>query len=120
MKKPKERKGKIIFINAVNEVKIERSNAWLESQHIKRINDTYWKFKDIDGFAKVVDNEIVLKENSNNLTIPLYVKSKAEDDSEYDIKMLVSEAKEKQKDINQSISKHFKQLEKRRTFKIII
>jgi type I restriction enzyme M protein len=36
MKKPKERKGKIIFINGLNEVRIDRSNAWLEPQHIKR------------------------------------------------------------------------------------
>jgi type I restriction enzyme M protein len=40
-KKPKERKGKIIFINGVNEVRIDRSNAWLEPQHIKAIFDAY-------------------------------------------------------------------------------
>src|SRR3990172_9255775 len=45
MKKPKERKGKIIFINAVNELRLERSTAFLEPQHIKKIADTYWKFK---------------------------------------------------------------------------
>ena len=36
MKKPKERKGKIIFIDAKEELRIERTNAWLEPQHIKR------------------------------------------------------------------------------------
>ena len=45
MKKPKERKGKILFVNAVNEVRIDRSNAFLEPQHIKKIADAYWKFK---------------------------------------------------------------------------
>jgi len=33
MKKPKERKGKIVFINAVNEIKLERSSAYLEDSH---------------------------------------------------------------------------------------
>ena len=36
MKKPKERKGKIIFIDAKEELRIERTNAWLEPQHIKK------------------------------------------------------------------------------------
>jgi len=36
MKKPKERKSKIIFIDAKDELRIERTNAWLEPQHIKK------------------------------------------------------------------------------------
>lgn len=38
MKKPKERKGKIIFINAVNEIKIDRSMAYLNVDHVSRIS----------------------------------------------------------------------------------
>jgi type I restriction enzyme M protein len=38
MKKPAERKGKIIFIDAKEELRIERTNAWLEPQHIKKIS----------------------------------------------------------------------------------
>jgi type I restriction enzyme M protein len=76
MKKPKERKGKIIFIDAKEELRIERTNAWLQPKHIKKIGDAYWKFKDADGFAKVMSNAAVL-ENNGNLSLQLYVKQTA-------------------------------------------
>jgi len=65
MKKPVERKGKIIFIDAKEELRIERTNAWLEPKHIKKISEAYWKFKDADGFAKVMTNHEVLENNGN-------------------------------------------------------
>jgi type I restriction enzyme M protein len=73
MHKPEERKGKIIFINAVNEVHLERSSAWLEKDHIKNIACAFLQYKDIDGFAKIANINQVL-ENNGNLSIPLYVK----------------------------------------------
>ena len=75
MKKPKERKGKIIFIDAKDEIRVERSTAYLKPEHIKRIADTYWNFEDVDGFAKVISNKQVLKEQKANLSIQLYVKT---------------------------------------------
>lgn len=110
MKKPKERKGKIVFINAVNEVRIERSNAWLESQNIKKIHDVYKKLKDVNGFAKVMCKEDVLS-NSGNLTIPLYVKSYNLNNHEHDIEILVSSVKENQKLLNQTIENLFEKLQ---------
>ncbi len=73
MDKPKDRKGKIIFIDAKDEVKIERTNAWLETRHIEKISNAYWKFDDISGFARVVESDEVLS-NNGNLSLPLYVK----------------------------------------------
>jgi len=101
-KKPKERKGKIIFINAVNELRIERTNAWLEPQHIQKISDAYWKFKDIDGFAKVMSKDDVLN-NSGKLSIALYVKSENQDDVEHDIENLISEVKFTQNEMSKNI-----------------
>jgi type I restriction enzyme M protein len=63
--KAKERKGKIIFIDAKDELSIERTNAWLEPQHIKKISDAYWKFKDEEGFVTVESNKDVLENNGN-------------------------------------------------------
>jgi len=74
MNKPKERRGKIIFINGVNEVRLERSDAWLEDHHIKKMADAYWDFKDIKGFASIVINDEVIKQHKGNLSIPIYVK----------------------------------------------
>jgi type I restriction enzyme M protein len=109
MKKPKERKGKIIFINAINELRIEQSNAWLESQHIKKIFNAYLKFKDVDGFAKVMSKEDVLG-NNGNLTIPLYVKSNYSDTSGHDIDVLLSSVKKNQASLNQSVENLLKHI----------
>lgn len=108
MKKPKERKGKIIFINAVNELRIERTNAWLEPQHIKKISDAYWKFKDIDGFAKVASKEDVLN-NKGTLSLQLYVKQ-TEVANEHNTEDLIVDIKTGQKQINASIENLFTQL----------
>lgn len=70
--KPLERKGKILFINAVEEVKKEKTISYLEKKHIKKIFDAYTKYQNIDGFAQVVNNEDILV-NDGTLSIPLYV-----------------------------------------------
>jgi type I restriction enzyme M protein len=108
MKKPKERKGKIIFIDAKDELRIERTNAWLEPQHIKKISEAYWKFKDAEGFAKVMGNQEVLA-NNGNLSLQLYVKQAA-NANEHNTEDLIAEIKTGQKQINTSIENLFAQL----------
>jgi len=108
MKKPKERKGKILFINAINELRIDRTNAWLEPQHIKKISDAYWKFKDVDGFAKVMSKEDVLS-NNGNLSLQLYVKQ-TEAANEHNIEDLIEEIKSGQKQMNVSLENLFTRL----------
>jgi len=106
--KPKERRGKIIFINAVNELRIERTNAWLEPKHIQKISDAYWKFKDIDGFASVMSEENVLK-NNGNLSLQLYVKP-LQEEQEHEIEGLLNRVRENQENINLAIETLFSKL----------
>lgn len=108
MKKPAERKGKIIFIDAKEELHIERTNAWLEPQHIKKISETYWKFKDEAGFAKVMSILEVLA-NNGNLSLQLYVKQAAID-NEHNTELLIADIKAGQKQINASLEYLFTQL----------
>lgn len=108
MKKPVERKGKIIFIDAKEELRIERTNAWLEPQHIKKIADAYWKFEDADAFAKVVSNKDVL-ENNGNLSVQLYVKQ-AEIANEHNTKDLIAKVRKGQMQINASLDELFLKL----------
>ena len=109
MKKPKERKGKIIFIDAKEEIRIERSTAYLKPEHIKRIADTYWKFKDVEGFAKTVSNKEVLSEQKGNLSIQLYVKQE-NNNEELKIDHLLELTRNNQKELNSNIDNLFKQL----------
>ena len=72
-KKPKDRKGKILFIDAVNEVTRERAQSFLAPAHIHRIVTAYRNFCSEDGFTAVATlDEIAAKQN--NLNLPLYVK----------------------------------------------
>ena len=72
-KKPKERNGKVLFIDAVNEVNRERAQSFLTPAHIDRIVNAERTFAEEDGFAAVATlAEIATKQN--NLSIPLYVK----------------------------------------------
>jgi type I restriction enzyme M protein len=73
MSKPRERRNRILFINAVNEVTRERAQSFLIEDQIQRIVKTYHGFQNIDGFACVVNIDSV-REKANNLSIPLYVR----------------------------------------------
>jgi type I restriction enzyme M protein len=73
--KPAKRRGKVIFIDAVNEVTRERSMSYLQPEHQERIADTYRAFKDIEGFAKVASLADI-HANDGNLSIPLYVRER--------------------------------------------
>ena len=79
MNKPKKRKGKVIFIDGKDEVRLERSAAYLKDEHIKRMADAYWNYKDEDGFTAIVKTKDILKENNGNLSIQLYVKTESAD-----------------------------------------
>ena len=72
MQKPANRRGKILFINAVDEVKRDKTISMLEDKHIDKIFKAYKDYKDIPGFAKVVKNEQIL-ENGATLNISQYV-----------------------------------------------
>ena len=70
--KPKARRGKILFINAVNEVTRERAQSFLTDDHLQRVVRAYQDFKDETGFTRVVPIEEI-RAKEGNLSIPLYV-----------------------------------------------
>ena len=100
MNKPKERKGKIIFIDGKDEIRLERSAAYLKAEHIKRMADAYWNFKDEDGFTKVITSKKIVDENDGNLSIQLYVKSNG-NESTQTVEQLLAKTKSNQDSIQQ-------------------
>jgi type I restriction enzyme M protein len=74
MNKPKERRNKVLFINAVNEVTRERAQSFLTDDHIQKIVAAYQAFEDKDGFSRVARNEEI-QEKGGNISIPLYVRA---------------------------------------------
>jgi len=70
--KAKDRKGKVLFIDAVDEIAQERSESFLRSEHQEKISDAYKTFADQDGFARVVDNRDILALDGN-LSLARYI-----------------------------------------------
>lgn len=110
MRKPEQRRGKIIFIDARDELRIERTNAWLESKNIKKISEAYWDFISVPRFASVISYQKVL-DNAGNLSVPLYVKKSDEFETDSLIE-LVTDAKERNEMIRSSFYTLIEQLEK--------
>jgi type I restriction enzyme M protein len=76
--KSEDRKGKVLIINAVKEVKQEKNIAFLETNHIDKIYNNYKDFKEIEGFSKLVSVEEIL-ESKGSLNIAQYVSNVAVD-----------------------------------------
>jgi len=71
-KKPKQRKRKVLFIDASDQIRVGRAQNFLEAQHVETIYKWYREYKSLPDHVRVVDNEeIVTKEY--NLNIPLYI-----------------------------------------------
>jgi type I restriction enzyme M protein len=72
MNKPKARKGRILFINAINDVTRERAQSFLTDEHIERIVSGYNNFTTDLGFTRVATLEEIRSRNYS-LSIPLYI-----------------------------------------------
>jgi type I restriction enzyme M protein len=70
--KPKSRRGKVLFINAVNEVTRERAQSFLTDEHLQRIVRTYQSDTEENGFSRLVPIEEI-RTKEGNLSIPLYL-----------------------------------------------
>ena len=72
--KEPEKRGKVLFINAVKEVTRKNAQSYLEDAHIAHMASAYENYADEEGYAKVVTiDEIAEKDHS--LNIALYVRS---------------------------------------------
>lgn len=72
--KPNNRKNKILFIDAKNEVTRKNAESYLEPHHIEKIVDAYQSFISQEGFCSVVENNEVLNNNAK-MSVALYVKN---------------------------------------------
>jgi type I restriction enzyme M protein len=70
--KPADRRGKVLFINAVDEVSRERAQSFLRESHQQRILETYRAFAPVAGFAEVATLEHIAAKGFS-LALPRYV-----------------------------------------------
>jgi len=89
--KPKERKGKILLINASKEFVSGKKQNTLSDENIRKIVDAYREFKDAHKFAKVITIEEA-KEADYNLSPSRFV-SVNEEEEYRSIEEIVNELK---------------------------
>lgn len=73
-KKPLNRRGKVLFINAKHELTRKNSQSYLEDSHIQKIAGVYHDYVELEGFSAVATIDEI-KANGSKLSIPLYVSS---------------------------------------------
>ena len=72
--KPAERKGKVLFIDAHQEVTRKNAESYMEPHHIAKIVEAYRKFENADGFSKIEENKNIISSNKSKLSIKRYVR----------------------------------------------
>lgn len=76
MRKPPEHVGRILFINAVNEVTRRNAQSWLDDVHIERIAAAYDDHRTEEEFSRALSIDEIA-ENNYSLNIVLYVRESA-------------------------------------------
>jgi type I restriction enzyme M protein len=74
--KESHKKGKVLFINAVNEVRQDKNMGFLEEHHIAKIFNAYKDFSEQEDFAVLVSVDDILAKKGN-MAINLYIRPNA-------------------------------------------
>ena len=70
--------GKVIFIDASDQIRVGRAQNYFEYENINQIFNWLKEYKDVENYVKIVSLREI-EENEYNLNIPLYVEKIIED-----------------------------------------
>lgn len=76
--KEAHKKGRVLFIDAADQIRVGRAQNFLEPNHVQQIFTWFTDYKDVENHVKVASMDDI-KENDFNLNIPLYVEKVIED-----------------------------------------
>lgn len=106
--KAPERRGKILFIQAVGEVRNEKTISYLDPHHIDRIHNAYLNFSSEKTFSKIVSNEKVLEDKNARLSVQLFVKENKIEEESFD--ELINDWEQSSVALKESMNELFKTL----------
>ena len=105
--KSENKKGKVLFINAVKEVKQDKNIAFLEQQHIDKIYTIYKNFSEESEIAKIVSNEKLL-ENKGSLNIAQFLSNVDKSAPELSVNEALDAWSEQSSSLKDSMNKLFR------------
>ena len=76
--KPDKKEGKVLFIDASDQIRVGRAQNYLEEKHIDQIYKWYSDFSDIENYVHVATLDEI-GTNDGSLNIPLYIEKKIDD-----------------------------------------
>jgi len=76
--KPNKKEGKVLFIDASDQVRVGRAQNYLEDKHADQIYKWYADYSDVENYVRVVSLKEI-EANDGTLNIPLYIEKKVED-----------------------------------------
>jgi len=104
--KSENKKGKVLFINAVKEVKQDKNIAFLEQQHIDKIYTIYKNFSEESEIAKIVSNEKLL-ENKGSLNIAQFISNVDKSATELSVNEALDALNEQSSSLKDSMNELF-------------
>jgi len=104
--KSANKKGKVLIINAVKDVKQEKNISFLEQKHIDKIYKTYLDFKRIEGYATIIDQNIILADKAS-LNIAQYVSNVEKNEAQISLAETFVEWKNASEKLTESMTKLF-------------
>jgi type I restriction enzyme M protein len=108
--KEESKKGKILFINAVKEVRQDKNIGFLGQAHIEKIFSAYKNFESVKNFAVLVDKEDVLNKNAN-MAMNKYIRPDSlNTNDDICFATVFNEWQQSSKELNKSMKKLFKEL----------
>lgn len=72
------KRGKVLFIDGSDQVRVGRAQNFLEAEHVNQLFDWYTAYEEVENYTKIATLKDI-KENDYNLNIPLYVEKIIED-----------------------------------------
>ena len=101
--KSSERVGKVLFINARDEVTRKNAQSYLEEKHIKRIASVYHGFSEIEGFSKTATIREI-QDNKSKLSVALYVNHDDEETETVETADCISEWSKTSMDVSKALN----------------
>lgn len=109
--KPKERQGKVLIIDAEKDFSEGKNQNSLRYQDIQKIVKAYDNFKNVDGYARVVDMKEI-EENEYNLNVRRYIEN-GDKEEEIDVAAVwkeLSALERERKGIDVKVAEYLRQL----------
>jgi len=109
-RKPNVRRGKVLIINAVKEVRQDKNMGYLEEKHIQKIYQAYQSFADQADFARVVSLNDIRSQN-HNLAINRYIRPDAHQEDVQDFEDVLKTWQQSSEELHTAMQTLFQTLQ---------